>query len=141
MRKAIIILWPSRKSLVRKKVHADFLNLCMTPISKTEPSIDALFISSAYTTTLLVQMTVSDCILSVFEASTRLSSVTFQQKRGEISRLLYRPETHRGRRSEGIQSTQRIDTPQLADKVKVEDFTGFSQYVCRLDIDAEGFYS
>jgi len=42
-----------------QKVHADFLDLYMTPISKTEPSIDALFISSAYTT-LLFQMTVSD---------------------------------------------------------------------------------
>jgi len=40
-----------------QKVHADFLDLYMTPISKTEPCINALFISLAYTT-LLFQMTV-----------------------------------------------------------------------------------
>jgi hypothetical protein len=46
-----------------------------------------------------------------------------------------------GKTFRGIQSTQHIDTPQLADDAKVEQFTGFSQYVCRLDIDAEGFFS
>jgi hypothetical protein len=41
-----------REELGSQKVHADCLNLYMTPISKSEPSIDALFISSAYTTFL-----------------------------------------------------------------------------------------
>ena len=41
-----------------QNVHEDYLNLYMTPILKNEPSIDALFISPAYTT-LLFQITVS----------------------------------------------------------------------------------
>ncbi|KIL54248.1 hypothetical protein M378DRAFT_19091 [Amanita muscaria Koide BX008] len=41
-----------------RNIHPDFLDLYMTPKSKIEPSIDALFISSKYIT-YLFQMTVS----------------------------------------------------------------------------------
>ncbi|KAF8220128.1 hypothetical protein L208DRAFT_1382747 [Tricholoma matsutake] len=47
-----------RKKSGSQDVHADFLDLYMTLISKTEGSIDALFISSAYIT-FLFQMMVS----------------------------------------------------------------------------------
>jgi hypothetical protein len=47
-----------RETSGSQKVHPDFLDLYLTPISKTECSIDALFISPAYTR-FLFQMTVS----------------------------------------------------------------------------------
>ena len=48
-----------RKESGSQQVHANFLDLYMTPMSKSEPSIDALFISPTYTT-FLFQMTVSE---------------------------------------------------------------------------------
>ena len=119
-----------------QKVHADFLDLYMTPISKTEPSIDALFISSAYTT-LLFQMTVSDRHPISFRGLDKVVSNLPAKARKDIRIVFVIPARDAsGKTFQGIQSTQHIDTPQLADYAKVEEFTGFSQYVCRLDIDA-----
>ena len=42
-----------RESPGSQNVHPDFLDLYMTPIIKTEPSIDGLCISSGYTTYLI----------------------------------------------------------------------------------------
>jgi len=126
-----------------QKVHADFLNLYMTPISKTEPSIDALFISSAYTT-FLFQMTVSDRHSISFRGLNKVVSNLPAKARKNICIVFVIPARDAsGKKFRGIRSTQCIDTPQLVakDKVKFEEFKGFSQYVCPLDIDAEGFFS
>jgi hypothetical protein len=126
-----------------QKVHADFLNLYMTPVSKTEPSIDALFISSAYTT-FLFQMTVSDRHSISFRGLDKVVSNLPAKARKNICIVFVIPARDAlGKKFRGIRSTQCIDTPQLAakDKVKFEEFKGFSQYVCPLDIDAKGFFS
>jgi hypothetical protein len=122
-----------------QKVHADSLDLYMTPISKNEPSIDALFISSAYTT-LLFQMTVSAHHPVNFRGLDKVVNNLPAKARKDIRIVFVIPA--RGASGEvfrGIQSTQCIDAPQLADSAKVKTFTGFPQYVCRLDTDAEGF--
>ena len=122
------------------KVHADFLSLYMTSISKTKPSINALFISSAYIT-LLFQMMVPDCHSISFRGLEMVVSNLPAKAWKDICIMFVIPTQDRlGKTLQGIQLTQPIDTPQILDKVKVKEFTGFLQSVCQLD-NAEGFYS
>jgi hypothetical protein len=122
-------------------VHADFLDLYMTPISKTEGSIDALFISSSYIT-FLFQMTVSGRHPINFRGLDKVVNNLPAKAQKDIRIVFIIPaQGPSGEEFQGIQSTQSIATPQHADTDKVNKFKGFVQYVCRLDIDAAGFRS
>lgn len=127
-----------RETSGSQKVHPDFLNLYLTPISKTERSIDALFISPAYIT-FLFQMTVSRHHPINFRGLDEVIRNLPAKAQKDIRFVFIIPARGSlGEEFEGIQSTQSIDTPHNADRDKVERFKGFPQYVCRLDIDAAG---
>jgi hypothetical protein len=66
-----------------KKVHPNFLNLYIIPISESEPSIDALLISSTYTT-FLFQMTVSEHHPISFEGLNKVVSKLPAKARKDI---------------------------------------------------------
>ena len=123
-----------RESPGSQNVHPDFLGLYMTPVIQTEPSIDALFISSGYTT-YLFQMTVSDHHSIKFGG---LDAVVrkLPARAGKDIRIVFITPARDawGRAFQGIRSTQPIDSPQGADSAKVERFEKFPQFVCRLDL-------
>jgi hypothetical protein len=128
-----------RETSGAQKVHPDFLDLYMTPISKTECSIDALFISSAHTT-FLFQMMVSRRHPINFRGLDEVVRNLLAKAQKDIHFVFIIPaQGSLGEQFKGIQSTQSIDIPQNADKDKVAKFKGFPQYVCWLDIDAAGF--
>ena len=122
-----------------QNVHPDFLDLYMTPKSKTKTSIDALFISSEYIT-YLFQMTVS-----------RRHSISFQGLDAVFDKLPARAQQDvrfifiipakgpLGEEYEGIRKVQRIDTPQSADAERVKKYERLPQYVCRLDMKKIGW--
>jgi hypothetical protein len=126
-----------RETSGSQKVHPDFLDLYLTPILKTERSIDALFISSAYTT-YLFQMTVSRSHPINFRVLDYVVSNLPAKAQKDIRFVFITPDQGPWGEEPGIQSTQSIETPLNADKDKVKKFKGFPQYVCRLDIDAAG---
>jgi hypothetical protein len=121
-----------------QNVHPNFLDLYMTPTSKNEPSIDALFISNEYIT-FLFQMTVSNHHPVKFQGLDRVVSQLPARAQKEIRIVFITPTKPRvalGREFRGIQSTQAIAIPQgAADPGKVAKFNLFPQYVCQLDID------
>ena len=128
-----------RETSGSQMVHPDFLDLYLTPISKTERSIDTLFISPAYTT-FLFQMTVSHQHPINFRGLDEVVRNLPATAQKDIRFVFIIPARGlSGEEFQGIRSTQRIDTPQKADKDKVEMFKGFPQYICRLDIDAAGY--
>jgi hypothetical protein len=118
-------------------VHPDFLDLYMTPISKNEPSIDALFISSTQKATFLFQMTVSRSHPVKFRGLDKVFNNLPANARKKIYIVFVIPaKGSLGEEFQGIQSHQSIDAPQNADAGRVSLFEGFPQYVCKLDIDA-----
>ena len=122
-----------------QKVHPDFLDLYLTPMSKTERSIDALFISSEYTT-FLFQMTVSRWHPINFRRLDKAIRYLPAKAQKDIHFVFIIPT--RGTSGEdfrGIRSTQSIDTPHNANEDQIERFKGFPQYVCPVDIDAARF--
>jgi hypothetical protein len=123
-----------------QKVHPDFLSLYMTPVIKTEPSIDALFISSGYIT-YLFQMTVSDRHPIKFRGLDAVVS-KLPARAGKDIRIVFiiPARDASGGAFQGIRSTQPIDSPQGADLAKVERFENFPQFVCRLDLDIASFH-
>jgi hypothetical protein len=119
-----------------QNVHPDFLNLYMTPISKTERSIDALIISPKYTT-YLFQMTVGLRHPINFRGLDEIVRNLPAKAQKDIRFVFIIPARGPlGEEFRGIQSAQGIDFPQKADEVKVKMFEGFPQYVCQLDVDA-----
>jgi len=130
-----------RKESGSQQVHADFLDLYMTPMSRSEPSIDALFISPTYTT-FLFQMTVSEQHPISFQGLDKVVSNLPAKAKKDIRFVFVIPARGvSGEVFQGIRSTQSIVAPQGADDAKVEEFEGYPQYVCRVDIDAAGFRS
>ncbi|KIM82692.1 hypothetical protein PILCRDRAFT_88384 [Piloderma croceum F 1598] len=116
----------------------NFLGLYMVPIAESEPSIDALFISSAYTT-LLFQMTVSDRHPVSFQGVDKIVNNLPAKARKDICIVFVIPARgSSGEAFRGIQSIQPIDTPQLADNSKVKEFTGFPH--SKDDMDREPYY-
>jgi hypothetical protein len=123
-----------------QNVHPDFLGLYTTPVIKTEPSIDALFISSGYTI-YLFQMTVSDSHSIKFRGLDAVLSKLPARAGKDIRIVFITPARDAsGRAFQGIRSTQPINSPQGADPAKVERFENFSQFVCRLDFDIALFH-
>jgi hypothetical protein len=121
-----------------QKVHKDCLGLYMTPISKSEASIDALFISQAYTT-YLFQMTVSKHHPIKFQGLDTVVSKLPAKAQKDIRFVFVIPARGvSGEAYQGIESTQSIAAPQGANMAKCEQFQRFPQYVCQLDIDAAG---
>lgn len=121
-----------------QKVHPDFLGLYMTPVTKTEPSIDALYISPEYTT-LLFQMTVSKHHSVGFRGLKRVVDMLPAKAKNDIRIVFIIPaQDVSGKPYPGIHSIQSIDTPQNADTTMVTKFQQYPQYVCRLDIDVAG---
>lgn len=120
-----------------QNVHADFLNLYMTPISTTEESIASLFISPEHTT-FLFQMTVGEKHDIKFRGLDKVVSSLPAKARKDIRFVFVIPDPAEfGVRFQGIGSIQTIDTSQGADTNKIEQFKGIPQYVCRLKLDGE----
>ena len=120
-------------------VHPDFLNLYMTPKSKIEPSIDALFISSEYIT-YLFQITVSRRHPINFQGLDMVFKHLPAKAQKDVRFVFIIPAKGPSREEcQGIQTVQSIDTPQNADVRKVEKFKGLPQYVCQLDIEKIGW--
>jgi hypothetical protein len=129
-----------RESPGSQHVHQNSLDLYMTPVIKTEASIDALFISSRYTT-YLFQMTVSDHHSIKFRGLDAVVSKLPARARKDICIVFITPARDAwGGAFQGIRSTQPIDSPQGADDAKVEQFEKFPQFVCRLDLDVASFH-
>jgi hypothetical protein len=134
----VLNIWKESGS---QQVHADFLDLYMTPMSKSEPSINALFISPTYTT-FLFQMTVSEHHPISFIGLDKVVINLPAKAQKDIQFVFIIPARGAsGQLFQGIRSTQSIVAPQGGDEAKVEKFEGFPQYVCRVDIDAAGFRS
>jgi len=110
----------------------------MTPVMKTESYIDALFISSKYTT-LLFQITVSDCHPIKFWGLNEVVSKLAVKAVKEIHIVFIIPTWDASGGT--FQGIQHIDSPQGADPDKVKRFENFPQYVCQLDFDAAEFHS
>jgi hypothetical protein len=122
-----------------QKVHPDFLDLYMTPKSKIEPSIDALFISSK-NITYLFQMTVSSRHPINFRGLDMVFNRLPAAARKDVRFVFIIPaKGPSGEEYEGIRTVQSIDTPQKAKKETVERFQQFPQYVCRLDMNKIGW--
>jgi len=120
-------------------VHSDFLDLYMTPKSKIEPSIDALFISSEYIT-YLFQMTVSHRHPINFQVLDTVFKHLPAKAQKDVRFVFIVPaKGPSGEDYQGIQTVQSVDTPQNADIHKVEKFKGLPQYVCRLDMNKIGW--
>ncbi|KAF8807200.1 hypothetical protein BYT27DRAFT_6558586 [Phlegmacium glaucopus] len=120
-------------------VHPDFLDLYMTPISKIKPSIDALFISSKYIT-YLFQMTVSSHHPLNFRGLDTVFNQLPAKAQKDVRFVFIIPaKGPSGEDHQGIQTVQKIDTPQNADVQKVKKFKGLPQYVCRLDMNKIGW--
>ena len=128
-----------RKEPGSREVHQDFLDLYMTPKSKTEPSIDALFISSTYVT-YLFQMTVFPHHPIKFQGLDTVFKKLPEKARKDVRFVFIIPaKGPSGEKYEGIQTVQSIDTPQNADAETVKRFKRLSQYVCRLDMKKIGW--
>jgi len=120
-------------------VHSDFLDLYMTPKSKIEPSIDALFISSEYIT-YLFQMTVSRHHPINFQGLDTVFRALPAKAQKDVRFVFIIPaKGPSGEEYQGIQTVQSIDTPQNAKADKVEKFKQLPQYVCRLDTNKIGW--
>ena len=118
-----------------QKVHPDFLDLYMTPISKTEPSIDALFISSQHIT-YLFQMTVSERHPINFQGLDTVFNKLPAIARDDIRFVFIIPaKGPRGEEYQGIRRVQGIDAPQDAVADTVAKFKQLPQYICRLDMN------
>ena len=129
-------IWEKKGS---RKVHPDFLNLYMTPKSKIEPSIDALFISSE-NITYLFQMTVSPCHPINFGGLNMVFNQLPATAQGDVRIVFIIPaKGPSGEVYQGIRTVQRIDAPQKANTDTVEKFKQLPQYVCRLDMNKIGW--
>lgn len=124
-----------REKLGFQNVHADFLNLYMTPIITSEPSVDALFISSEYVT-FLFQITVSDCHPINFRGLDTVINKLPAKAQKDIRIVFVTPaQGPSGEEYWGIQGVQSIDAPHNADADKFKQFEGIPQYVWRLDMN------
>ncbi|KAM6503866.1 hypothetical protein JOM56_000809 [Amanita muscaria] len=122
-----------------RNVHPDFLDLYMTPKSKIEPSIDALFISSKCIT-YLFQMTVSPRHPINFRGLDTVFKHLPATAQKDVRFVFIIPaKGPSGEEYEGIRTVQSIDTPQNADADRVKKFKQLPQYVCRLDMDKIGW--
>jgi hypothetical protein len=129
-----------RASEGSQNVHPDFLGLYMTPVIKTEPSIDGLFISSVYTT-YLFQMTVSDHHSIKFRGLDVVVDKLPARARKDIRIVFITPARDAsGGAFQGIRSIQPVDSPQGTDAAKVQQFEKIPQFVCRLDLDLALFH-
>jgi len=122
-----------------RAVHPDFLNLYMTPKSKNEPSIGAMFIDSEHIT-YLFQMTVSPHHPINFQGLDEVFKYLPAKAREDVRFVFIIPaKGPSGEVYQGIQTVQRIDTPQNADVLTVEKYKRLPQYVCRLDVSKIGW--
>jgi hypothetical protein len=118
-----------------RNVHPDFLDLYMTPMSKIEPSVDAVFISSEYIT-YLFQMTVSQRHLIDYRGLDSVFKQLPARAQKDVRFVFVTPvKDPSGGAFRGIRTVQSIDTPQNADSDIVKRFEELPQYVCRLDTD------
>jgi len=118
-----------------QKVHPDFLDIYMTPKSKIEPSIDALFISSKYIT-YLFQMTVSPHHPINFRGLDTVFKQLPAAAQQDVRFVFIIPaKGPSGEEYEGIRTVQSIDVPQKADENRVKKYKQLPQYVCRLEMN------
>jgi len=130
---------PIREKQGSQNFHPDFLDLYMTPKSRTEPSIDALFISSNYIT-YLFQMTVSSRHPINFRGLATVFDKLPARAQQDVRIVFIIPaKGPSGEEYKGIQTVQRIDTPQNANAERVKRYEALSQYVCRLDMNKMGW--
>ena len=128
-----------RETKGSRKVHPDFLDLYMTPKSKIEPSIDALFISSE-NITYLFQMTVSPRHPINFGGLDTVFNQLPATAQDDVRIVFIIPaKGPSGEVYEGIRTVQRIDAPPKANADTVEKYKQFPQYVCRLDMNKIGW--
>lgn len=113
-----------------QSVHPTFLDLYMTPVAKTEESIDSLWISHQHVT-FLFQMTVSDRHSVKFRGLDAVFSRLPAKAKREVCIVFVKP-TEDG--SQNRFKEQSIDISQYADADKVTQFEHFPQYICWLDI-------
>ncbi len=122
-----------------QNVHADFLNLYMTPISKSQPSVDAVFISPEYIT-FLFQMTVSPHHPIDFRGLDTVINKLPAKAQKDIRIVFITPaQVPLGEEFKGIQTVQSIVHPHNADTEKIKKFEGLPQYVCQLDTNTIGW--
>jgi len=119
-----------QEKLGSQKVHADFLDLYMTPVSKTEPSIDALFISSAYTTLLYQMMVFPNHHINFQGLNKVVNNLLAKAQKGICIVFIIPTQGPWKEEFQGIQSTQTIDIPQHANPDKVKKLEGLLQYIC-----------
>ncbi|KIL69383.1 hypothetical protein M378DRAFT_21547 [Amanita muscaria Koide BX008] len=112
----------NREKAGSRNVHPDFLDLYMTPKSKIEPSIDALFISSKHIT-YPFQMTVSPRHPINFRGLDTVFKHLPATAQKDVRFVFIIPaKGPSGEEYEGIQTVQSIDTPQNADADRVKKF-------------------
>ena len=115
-----------------QNVHADFLNLYMTPILKSEPSVHALFISPEYIT-FLFQMTVSPRHPINFRGLDMIINKLPAKAQKDIRIVFITPA--QGPLGEEFKAVQSIVHPHNADTEKVKRFERLPQYVCQMDMN------
>ena len=117
-----------------QNVHPSFLDLYMTPKSKIEPSIDALFISSK-NITYLFQMTVCPRHPINFRGLDTVFNQLPAKAQEDVRIVFIIPANGPSREEyEGIRTVQNIDHPWDANVDRVKKFKQLPQYVCQLDM-------